>query len=100
MIPAELLELKARFETWGANRKYVREPMPDELCPCGNAAAQVRFSRWLSVLPREVSNQQRIRFPAPFDDLLRVLFDVLQAVEFGLGNAECLNELYPPMWRI
>jgi hypothetical protein len=30
-IPAELLELKARFETWRANRKYVREPIPDEL---------------------------------------------------------------------
>jgi hypothetical protein len=30
-IPAELLKLKARFETWRTNRKYVREPMPDEL---------------------------------------------------------------------
>jgi hypothetical protein len=30
-IPADLLELKARFETWRANRKYVREPIPDEL---------------------------------------------------------------------
>jgi hypothetical protein len=29
--PADLLELKARFETWRANRKYVREPIPDEL---------------------------------------------------------------------
>ena len=27
-IPAELLELKARFETWRTNRKYVREPIP------------------------------------------------------------------------
>lgn len=24
----------------------------------------------------------------------------VQAVEFALGNAECLNELYPTMWRI
>jgi hypothetical protein len=30
-IPAELLELKSRFETWRTNRKYVREPIPDEL---------------------------------------------------------------------
>jgi hypothetical protein len=30
-IPADLLELKARFETWRTNRKYVREPIPNEL---------------------------------------------------------------------
>jgi hypothetical protein len=30
-IPDDLLELKARFETWRTNRKYVREPIPDEL---------------------------------------------------------------------
>jgi len=30
-IPAELLELKPRFEIWRTNRKYVREPIPDEL---------------------------------------------------------------------
>ena len=30
-IPTDLLELKARFETWRATRKYVREPIPDEL---------------------------------------------------------------------
>jgi hypothetical protein len=29
-IPADLLELKARFETWRTNRKYMREPIPDE----------------------------------------------------------------------
>jgi hypothetical protein len=38
IIPADLLELKARFETWRANRKYVREPIPDELW---NAAADL-----------------------------------------------------------
>jgi len=36
--PADLLELKARFETWRTNRKYVREPIPDELW---NAAADL-----------------------------------------------------------
>ncbi len=30
-IPADLNELKTRFETWRTNRKYVREPIPDEL---------------------------------------------------------------------
>jgi hypothetical protein len=30
-IPTELLELQIRFETWRASRKYVREPIPDEL---------------------------------------------------------------------
>jgi hypothetical protein len=30
-IPAELLELQTRFESWRANRKYVREPIPNEL---------------------------------------------------------------------
>jgi hypothetical protein len=30
-IPADLLELKERFEIWRTNRKYVREPMPDDL---------------------------------------------------------------------
>ena len=35
-IPADLLELKARFETWRTHRKYVREPIPAELW---NAAA-------------------------------------------------------------
>jgi hypothetical protein len=35
-IPADLLEIKGRFETWRTNRKYMREPIPDELW---NAAA-------------------------------------------------------------
>src|SRR5262245_40960608 len=29
--PADLLELNTRLETWRMNRKYVREPIPDEL---------------------------------------------------------------------
>ena len=37
-IPADLLELKARFETWRTNREYVREPIPAELW---NAAADL-----------------------------------------------------------
>ena len=30
-ISADLLQLKDRFEIWRTNRKYVREPIPDEL---------------------------------------------------------------------
>jgi hypothetical protein len=30
-IPTDLLELEARFETWRANRRYVREPIPGDL---------------------------------------------------------------------
>ena len=37
-IPGDLLELKTRFEIWRTNRKYVREPIPDELW---NAAADL-----------------------------------------------------------
>ena len=37
-IPADMLELKAGFETSRTNRKYMREPIPDELW---NAAADL-----------------------------------------------------------
>lgn len=30
-IPADLLELKSRFDAWRKSRKYLREPIPDEL---------------------------------------------------------------------
>jgi hypothetical protein len=30
-IPTELLELQARFDSWRAERKYVRQPLPEEL---------------------------------------------------------------------
>lgn len=37
-IPADLLELNIPSETWRTNRKYPREPIPDELW---NAAADL-----------------------------------------------------------
>jgi len=37
-IPVDLLELKTRFETWRINRKYMSDPIPDELW---NAAAEL-----------------------------------------------------------
>jgi hypothetical protein len=42
-IPAELLELKARFDHWRANRKYKSEPIPDEL-----RAAALEMAKQLS----------------------------------------------------
>ncbi len=30
-IPADLLDLKARFDQWRATRKYIRQPIPEEL---------------------------------------------------------------------
>jgi hypothetical protein len=30
-LPAELLELKTRFDQWRATRKYKSEPVPDDL---------------------------------------------------------------------
>jgi hypothetical protein len=30
-MPAELLELKTRFDQWRATRQYKREPIPTEL---------------------------------------------------------------------
>jgi hypothetical protein len=30
-IPDDLLDLQSRFDQWRANRKYQREPIPDEL---------------------------------------------------------------------
>jgi hypothetical protein len=37
-IPADLIEIKARFDLWRASRKYSREPIPTELW---NAAADL-----------------------------------------------------------
>ncbi|MCI0338238.1 MAG: hypothetical protein L0226_11715 [Acidobacteria bacterium] len=49
-VPTELLELQTRFETWRANRKYVRESIPAEL---RSAALEMR-RRYLSSLIQRV----------------------------------------------
>src|SRR5262245_58657073 len=48
-IPSDLLELKDSFETWRTNRKYVREPIPDDLC---NAAADLSLRYTPSLVGR------------------------------------------------
>jgi len=35
-----------------------------------------------------------------FNNGLCRMFGVPESVEFGLGNAECLNELHAAMWRV
>jgi hypothetical protein len=49
-VPTELLELQTRFENWRANRKYVRESIPDEL----RSAAQEMLRRYPSSLIHRV----------------------------------------------
>jgi hypothetical protein len=45
--PADLLELKVRFETWRANRKYVREPIPDSFGARPlNSVGVIRVRSW------------------------------------------------------
>jgi len=48
-VPAELLELQTRFETWRANRRYVRESIPDEL---RSAALEMRRRYPASLIQR------------------------------------------------
>ena len=51
-IPADLHELKTRFETWRTNRKYLREPIPilaASLLPCLSLSVSVSaVSLWQS----------------------------------------------------
>jgi len=50
-IPDDLLELQARFDHWRANRKYQREPIPDEL---REAAAEMSRQYPSSLLRRDL----------------------------------------------
>jgi hypothetical protein len=42
-LPADLLDLKARFDYWRSTRPYIRQPIPDELCQAALEASQ-RYS--------------------------------------------------------
>lgn len=53
-IPAELLELKTRFDRWRAARKYQSEPIPDEL----RGAALEMAKRYPSSLLQQVLKVQ------------------------------------------
>lgn len=56
-IPDDLLELQARFDQWRANRKYNREPIPDQL----RDAALEMSHRYPSSLLRQVLKIQLCR---------------------------------------
>jgi len=49
---------------------------------------------------RQVGYQQGIRSPVVFNNGPCRMFGIPEGVEFGLGNAECLNELHAAMWRV
>jgi hypothetical protein len=68
-VPAELLELQTRFETWRANRKYVRESIPDEL---RSAALEMRrrypaslIQRVLKVAPARLKQRSPVKHSTP-----------------------------------
>jgi hypothetical protein len=46
-IPADLIEIKDRFETWRTNWKYLREPIPDDLWNAPlTSAGVIRLRSW------------------------------------------------------
>jgi hypothetical protein len=49
-VPANLLKLKARLETWRATRRYARQPIPDEF----RQAAAEMAARYSPSLVRQV----------------------------------------------
>jgi hypothetical protein len=68
-IPTELLELQTRFETWRANRRYIREPIPEKL---RNAALEMTrryppsiIHRVLKIDPSRLKNKPVAKLPAP-----------------------------------
>lgn len=68
-VPAELLQLQTRFETWRANRKYVRESIPDEL---RSAALEMRrrypaslIQRVLKVGPARLKQRPPVKHSTP-----------------------------------
>jgi hypothetical protein len=87
-IPAELLDLKARLDQWRENRKYLREPLPDDLRQAVIAISQKypgrllrhilkidpwRLNRSMAKKPAHAANpkkQQTAFFKLPTDAVL------------------------------
>jgi hypothetical protein len=61
-IPTDLLEIKGRFETWRTNRKYMREPIPNELWD------RVPFSVSVEGISVDVEDSESDSPPAPGAD--------------------------------
>jgi hypothetical protein len=65
-IPDDLLDLQSRFDQWRANRKYQREPIPDELRQA--AAERFRSTAWpasVTTAPTTGSTQQASNMTRP-----------------------------------
>lgn len=90
-VPAELLELKSRIETWRATRKYVREPIPGEL----RRDALAMSRRYPSRLVRQVLkiDPSRLKKPAAKQPARAKARRKPQAAFFQLPTALTLPEL-------
>jgi hypothetical protein len=66
-IPADLLDLKARLEQWRTTRKYIRQPIPEELRQAvreiSNRYPQPLVRRILKINPRRF-NEPSANAPA------------------------------------
>ena len=54
----------------------------------------------LGVFSRQICDEQRIRFPVRLDQFFGCVFGIGKRIEFGLRDAECLNEIYAAVRRI
>ncbi|MCI0392960.1 MAG: hypothetical protein MOB07_29865 [Acidobacteria bacterium] len=90
-VPAELLELKSRIETWRATRKYVREPIPGEL----RRDALAMSRRYPASLVRQVLkiDPSRLKKPAAKQPARAKARRKPQAAFFQLPTALTLPEL-------
>ncbi|MBK6799180.1 MAG: hypothetical protein IPG76_20960 [Acidobacteria bacterium] len=57
-IPRDLLELRSRLETWSKTRKYIHEPVPDELRQAADAMIR-RYSPCFQPLPEMIERINR-----------------------------------------
>ena len=91
-IPADLLELKARFETWRANRKYACEPIPNELW---NAAADLNRRYTPSLMGRVLKiDPSRLKKPLiskPSADWFDILFIASSLLTKGSRISDTAN---------
>jgi hypothetical protein len=94
-IPADLLELRARFETWRTTRKYVREPVPDELwSAAADLSRRYRPSRVGRVLKLDPSRLKKLLTKGSARTSVR---KKQQAVFFQLPTESALPKAEAPL---
>lgn len=85
-IPADLMEIKNRLDSWRATRKYSREPMPDDL---RRDAAEVS-RRYSPSLIRNILRVDPRRLLGPKSNSSRVVQKkISQPAFFKLPPADC-----------